>query len=212
MSKALVVLGLASMIGFFVGLNSDNLNLRLLTKPIPILILLFFVRSWSRESYASLIAIGLGFSLAGDMLLELDMFIPGIGAFLVAQVCYFWAFFVDYRMLKPLRAIPFVVYCSGIYICILPNLTANLRVPVGAYILVLCAMLWRAYARSDERGRSGQLGVLGAVVFAISDTCIAINKFVGPFSGAREIIIGTYWLGQLGIALSVLPKRQKKKE
>ena len=63
------VAGLA-IIGFFIGLWTDNLTLRLLSKPIPIFVLMYLVLHWSKTRYAVSIAVGLGFSVVGDILLE----------------------------------------------------------------------------------------------------------------------------------------------
>jgi alkenylglycerophosphocholine/alkenylglycerophosphoethanolamine hydrolase len=46
---------------------------------------------------------------------------------------------------------------------------------------------------------------VGAVLFGLSDTLIAIDRFHAPFPGARYAIILLYWAGQAGIAASARP-------
>ncbi len=73
--------------------------------------------------------------------------------------------------------------------------------------LVICCMMWRASAvlqRRIFRRQAAWSALLGAMIFASSDSVIAVlNKFFGR-SGARCVIIVTYWLGQLGIVRSVM--------
>ena len=45
------------------------------------------------------------------------------------------------------------------------------------------------------------LGVLGAIVFVISDTTIAVDKFMFAIPNAKIFIMVTYYLAQLGIAM-----------
>jgi uncharacterized membrane protein YhhN len=78
-------------------------------------------------------------------------------------------------------------------------------IPVALYVIVISTMLWRAAARLGAPGvpqRSGQLGLIGAILFTASDSVLAFNLFVTPVPLADVIIMVTYWLGQLGISLS----------
>ncbi|MNG10659.1 YhhN-like protein [compost metagenome] len=82
-----------------------------------------------------------------------------------------------------------------------------LLLPVACYSLAIGSMLWRALARlgsGDSATRSSWLAAAGALLFVLSDSLIGINRFVAPFEGARYAIILSYWLGQWGIAASVL--------
>jgi uncharacterized membrane protein YhhN len=65
-------------------------------------------------------------------------------------------------------------------------------------------MMWRAAARwGDHPGATAAL--LGAILFGLSDTLIAIDRFRAPIPGAPAFaIIVLYWAGQAGIAASAL--------
>ena len=66
-------------------------------------------------------------------------------------------------------------------------------------------MVWRAAARVGHSGapRPGEwAGLGGAILFALSDTLIALDRFHAPLAGVRVPIILLYWAGQLGIARS----------
>lgn len=45
---------------------------------------------------------------------------------------------------------------------------------------------------------------LGSVLFVISDSIIAIDKFYTPVANAQTAIMVTYYVAQFGIALSVI--------
>ena len=73
-------------------------------------------------------------------------------------------------------------------------------------------MLWRAAARVGGPGpRAAALGLAGALFFAASDTLIALDRFRGHIPGAGHPIIVLYWLGQLGIAASAVPPRDRRR-
>ena len=203
----LPALGLFGAAAFLIGLWQDLYWLRLIVKPIPMACMIVWVSQASRERYARLVLAGLSFSLLGDVLLELDasLFLPGLLAFLLAQVFYIVTFMDVTRELKLLRALPFVAWGAIAYGVLLPNLGA-MTAPVGAYVVVICAMMWRASACVGEGGRARPdqwAALAGAVLFALSDTLLALNRFNAPIEGARFVIIVLYWLGQLGITLSV---------
>jgi uncharacterized membrane protein YhhN len=45
--------------------------------------------------------------------------------------------------------------------------------------------------------------LVGAVLFTISDATLAWNRFRAPFAGAQAAVLGSYYLAQWFIALSV---------
>ena len=120
-------------------------------------------------------------SAAGDFLLAMPWWTPsfvfGLGAFLVAHLCYLGA-------LLPLRgrsgprltaAAVVVAACVGMLMWFWPRLvTAGLTVPVTVYMAVLAAMVCAALlARLPTPWTA-----LGAVCFAVSDGMIGTGQFV----------------------------------
>lgn len=202
----LLVLAIGSIAAFLAGLWTDDVALRLATKPVPVLVALLIVVGRARTAYAWWVAGGFALSILGDVLLEIpaDLFVFGLGAFLLAHLLYIVAALQDERRLKPILALPFLVWCGGAYAALFGGM-GELAVPVAVYVTVIGAMMWRMAARVDGTVASW-LGLAGAVVFALSDTLIAVRKFGADFALARELIILTYWAGQAGIAASaVLP-------
>jgi len=206
-SSVLLIIGLIAAALFIADVGRTVVSLRVSLKSIPLVCLIAWVLLTARDRYASLILAGLIFSLAGDVLLEIsdDLFVPGLIAFLVGHLCYIGAFVSAVRDLKWLRVVPFVVWVIIAYMILLPNLK-DMAVPVAAYVIVIGAMMWRASARVGAGGQTSPdqwAALIGAILFGLSDTLLALNKFNAWSIGPSFTVIVLYWLGQLGIALSV---------
>lgn len=202
----LAIVALAAVAAFLWGVWTDDVTLRLATKPVPVACATAFVLLHGRHVYALLVALGLVLSIAGDVLLEIpaNLFVPGLIAFLLAHVAYIAAAVSDSRRLALVRALPFVLWCGGVYGVLFSGM-GDLAIPVAVYVTVICAMLWRMAATADTRPATW-LALGGAVAFALSDSLIAVRKFGGEFVGAREAIILLYWGGQAAIATSTLKR------
>ncbi|MFP2928574.1 lysoplasmalogenase [Pyxidicoccus sp. 3LG] len=204
-TKGLAVLGAAGAVGFLLTLDAGHLGVRLVTKALPMLCLLLWL--WPpRERYARLIFAGLVLSLLGDVLLEMgpDLFLPGLGTFLLGHVSYTAAYLSVTRSLQPARALPFLllaVIASGV---LWPGL-GNMALPVTAYVAVICTMAWRSAAMlggPDLPRREQWAALAGALMFAASDGLLAIKLFVRPLPGSSYAIMLLYWVAQLCIASS----------
>jgi uncharacterized membrane protein YhhN len=175
----------------------------LLLKPLPVLALALWVLRGPARPYRNRLAAGLGMSLAGDVLIEWS-FVAGLGAFLLAHVAYAAAFLGDTARPCLLRAVPVAAYAAGLTAFLWPGL-GDQRPAFVAYALAIGTMLWRAAARVGHRGAAttGEWAALGgAVLFALSDSLIALHRFHAPLPAASAPIMLLYWVGQLGIATS----------
>ena len=86
-----------------------------------------------------------------------------------------------------------------------PGVPAALRLPVLLYVLVLLFMAAQAGSRALElRTPAAYAAALGAVLFVISDTVLAWNRFRTPLSAAPVLVHATYFPAQWLIAVSVL--------
>jgi uncharacterized membrane protein YhhN len=123
----------------------------------------------------------LAFSAAGDFLLAMPWwqpsFVLGLGAFLVAHLCFLAALvpLVTHSAPRSAGAAILVVSCVALLIWFWPRLIAEgMVVPVSLYMAVLAAMVCAALlARLPTPWTA-----LGAVCFAVSDGMIGIGKFV----------------------------------
>ncbi len=142
-------------------------------------------------------------SLAGDVLLMLptDRFVFGLGAFLVAHLCYIAGFWSD----AP-AAVAFVVAAAVVLVILAPLAVRilrsvsdpELRLPVAVYIVVIATMLASALAVGNV------VAAAGAALFVASDSMIAWDRFVEEFRAAGVAIMVTYHLGQAALVLSLL--------
>ncbi|MGF6112262.1 lysoplasmalogenase [Pseudomonas frederiksbergensis] len=206
-----LILALMGAVTFLYGVSVHAALLCLLVKPLPVLALLGWLHDAPPTEYRRWISLGLIFSLLGDVLLAWpgDLFVFGLGAFLVAHLAYLKAYLSDCRRVAVLP----LIIALGIGAVLLGILISNglgpLLIPVIVYGLAISAMLWRALARlgTDAPKRSALLAAAGAVAFVLSDTVIGINRFVSPFNAAPYIIILSYWLGQWGIAASAFTSK-----
>ena len=203
--RALAGVAIVAALLYLAGLAVDAPALRLLSKPVPVLALAALVLSGRRDGYATALAGGLTLSALGDLLLEVPgHFVAGLATFLCAHVAYTAAFVREERGLRIERALPFALWLLGAFVWIRPGL-GEMTVPVVVYMLAIGTMMWRAAARmggaaSDDAGARAAL--VGAILFGLSDTLIAIDRFRAPLPGAPYAIILLYWAGQAGIAAS----------
>tara|TARA_R110002050_G_scaffold297339_2_gene458642 strand:+ start:55679 stop:56377 length:699 start_codon:yes stop_codon:yes gene_type:complete len=210
---------IAVYIGILIPLNLlghflDESWMILISKPLlmPFLMVYFALFKFKIAKSLNYAIIGaLFFSWVGDVALLFEeynslLFIIGLGGFLIAHVHYIFVFLkVDVRskVVQKLKwyAIPvFVIYTVGL-VSLVWNYLGDLRIPVLIYALVLMFMAITAVSRKGKRGY--YLILTGAILFVLSDSVLAINKFYTPFEGARILTMLTYTLAQLFIVLGL---------
>ncbi|QJP97345.1 hypothetical protein C6Y56_23220 [Pseudomonas fluorescens] len=213
MTVGWLILALMGAVTFLYGVSTHAALLCLLVKPLPVLALLGWLHDAPPSDYRRWISLGLIFSLIGDVLLAWpgDLFVFGLGAFLVAHLAYLKAYLSDCRRLALLPLILALSVGAVLLGILIGSGLGPLTVPVIVYGTAISAMLWRALARlgSDVPQRSALLAAGGAVAFVFSDSVIGINRFVSPFNAAPYIIILSYWLGQWGIAASAFSQSKR---
>jgi uncharacterized membrane protein YhhN len=155
----------------------------------------------------------LTFSSLGDALLDLGpdrFFIGGLLAFLVAHLIYILLFVRNRaRPLKPRGWQLALVAAVLIYSILLsqwlaPSLGA-LAGPVMIYVCVITVMVVSAILA----GFSKPWVCSGVILFLISDSILAINKFKSPVPLGGYLVWATYYLAQYGIAMGFLQERGK---
>lgn len=177
-------------------------------KPLTILFIILIAAQGNHSSstfYRLMIIVGLLFSLAGDIFLMLprDRFIPGLVSFLAAHLVYIAAFTIEGgHALSFWDAIPFLIYGALMLRLLWPHL-GKMRLPVLVYVLVILAMGWTATSRWMLTAQEGsRLALLGALLFILSDSVLAVDRFKGRFRSAQLLILFTYFSAQWLIALS----------
>jgi uncharacterized membrane protein YhhN len=171
---------------------------------------------WLRDRDNVILGIALAFSSLGDGLLDLDperLFVQGLLAFLVAHLIYILLFVRNW--IWPLRpkgwqlALVAAVSIYGLLLSrwLAPSLGA-VAGPVIAYICVITAMAVSAILA----GFSKPWVYMGVILFLISDSILAVNKFKSPVPLGGYLIWVTYYLAQYGIAIGFLRQKLGEKK
>jgi len=182
-----------------VGLVAGLPLVATLTKPllVPCLAAWVWLDRRTIRGHGLIIA-ALLFSWLGDVLLMLPgeaYFMGGLAAFLSAHVCYIWIF-SRVVTFHPLRVLPFLMYVALLLAGPLNGeLPENLRVPVYSYIAVITAMGSLASLRNTQQPGYEQV-LVGSILFILSDSFLALNKFSSPLPLAGFWVMLTYGLAQ----------------
>jgi uncharacterized membrane protein YhhN len=163
-------------------------------------------KEWLRRA----ILWGLFFSTLGDILLmlvpqnsKIPFFIFGLGAFLLAQLFYSSVFLSKASLSRGFLAknkffaLPFLVYLFCLLSILWNGLPSELRLLVSIYGIAIIFMALTAFNLKNVISKDAfQMIFPGALLFVLSDSLIAINKFGTPFKGAHFAIMLTYIIGQ----------------
>ncbi len=214
MSYTLVWIALIVAILDWFAVAAQSKRLEYFAKPGVMVALLLWM--WQIGAFSGPLlwfALGLAFSMAGDIFLMLprERFIAGLVSFLIAHLAYIAGFNLTPPPLNlPVAILAVIVGLTWLrlYRAIASGLErsgqASLKIPVMVYSLVIGVMLLSALATlAGETWEPGAalLVSAGAMLFFISDSALAWNKFVKPLRNGRLIVIVTYHIGQILIAL-----------
>ena len=198
------------------GIVFNNQEVLTATKPFLMPILLYYVYQSQIEQVTLktiLLWISLVFAWLGDLaLMQVDAyFLLGVGMFFIAQLCYILLFFKSVKEPIKFKVLPLLPYLlSGIlfFYILLPK-TEELLIPVLIYGISLIGMAGVArlrYGRTDSKSYYWVL--TGALFFLISDTLLALNKFVWDIPYAGIGIMSTYITAQFLITEGILQDEQ----
>ena len=156
-----------------------------------------------------LLMAALALSLAGDVFLMFPgYFIPGLVAFLLAHLAYIVLLRQGQRWFPSRRALAATLGVGAAMYAFLwqGGLPPALRAPVAAYVVVIALMAAQAIGRATVLRDRAAIGVaVGAGFFMLSDSLLAINKFVTPLPMAQAWVLGTYYAAQLLIVHHLRP-------
>jgi uncharacterized membrane protein YhhN len=162
------------------------------------------------------LALAVIFSLIGDVLLlpqlSQDYFVLGLLSFLCAHICYIILFLkVPHRPLEVpfIRRNPWLIFLAILFGIWMFTKTKTGAGPIAwavlIYILVILTMALTAFNREGRVARvSFMLVSLGAILFMVSDSVLAWNKFHHPIENSPWYILSSYALAQLFIVRGIL--------
>ncbi|HEV7780231.1 MAG TPA: lysoplasmalogenase [Chitinophagaceae bacterium] len=206
-----LILFIIALLADLIGTWSNNEWLQYISKPliIPALIFYFLCLAEPRNYFSGKwVVIGLFFSWVGDVLLMFVakneiFFLLGLASFLLAHIFYILFF---QRVIKeekvkfrPWLLAIVAIYYTALVSWLFPHL-GDMKVPVLIYGLVISTMFLLAMHMLFIKNKAaGKWMMAGALLFVISDSILAVNKFYHPFETAGILIMVTYGLAQLFI-------------
>lgn len=156
--------------------------------------------------YGRLVLLALVLSWWGDVLLiprRRAAFTLGLASFLAGHLAFAAAFVT--RGVQPLwllaSALVLIAPALTVDRWLQPNVPAALRLPVRAYVTVICGMVACAVGTWAHAGGAALL--LGALMFFVSDLAVARERFVAHGFVNKTWGLPLYFGGQLLLAASV---------
>lgn len=209
--------------------GTENVLFIYLTKPLLLTVLSgwFWLNTKEDSSpFSRFILSGLIFSIGGDTFLMFvdkgpNFFLLGLGSFLIAQVSYLIGF-IKFKsdqtgMIKrrPWLLVIFLMAWLGIISFLWSGIPGDLKVPVTVYSFAIIAMAAGAANLSGQvDSRHFTWLFVGVVLFIISDSMIAINKFNPQgisIPHGRVWIMTTYLVAQYFIGVNAWKIFQKNR-
>jgi len=185
------------------------------SKPLLVLSLIgwlfFSLKQYGGAVYLFPLA-ALFFSLLGDILLLFEkanplFFIVGLISFLIAHVGYI----IIFNRIRTKNNISikwwiiFIILCyySILLSSLFPNL-GQMKIPVVVYGAVISTMFFVALHLLYNKSNANMQIVMGAILFVVSDSILAFNKFYNNFSSASFLIMLTYAFAQYFIIKGII--------
>jgi uncharacterized membrane protein YhhN len=224
MKRIVLLLFLVAGAGeIFAGVFGYEL-LHFICKPLLMILLMIYYLVVVRQHRSLHIIAAILFSLAGDTLLMFEakmssFFMFGLLSFLIAHICYIFAYRnhqtetegSELQGIQKIRlAFPIVLAGTGLAIVLYPVLGA-LQFPVMIYALILVVMVLNAlfrYGRTNSKSFWFVFG--GSLLFMLSDSLLAINKFLTSISMAGILIMSTYIAAQFLIVHGIVSHSDAK--
>lgn len=208
----LLVLAILALADMYLGQTQPAL--RLWTKPLLMpAIMAFYMGSVGFQSaFSRRFILALFFSWVGDILLMFEdrndlFFILGLTSFLTAHILYI-LYFVritsssqSYFKKRPVMFIAVVAYVVELLYLLWPQL-GHLKVPVLVYALVIGTMLAMALWQYGKLSKNTSLlFIFGAMLFVLSDSALALNRFYQSHASSGIFVMSTYVAAQTCLAL-----------
>ena len=194
------------------GIISANETVKTIAKPM-LLTLLAVVYLVSVKKPIFWYVLGMFFSFVGDVLLMFNganFFMFGLASFLLAHVVYikvtvnFLPKDLTVKMIS--SAFPFVIFLAALMYLIYPNLD-DMLLPVLVYGITIATFGSVAFLNfRSEKSTENLWLFIGALIFILSDSLLALNKFYEPNEIYGVSIMITYILAQFLICKAMIVK------
>ena len=137
------------------------------------------------------------FSCTGDAMGAYGRFFGQMGYFAAAHIILIWAFAEElWKVRKTLVGLAVTAALVFAFALVIPKVPEPwLQIGCGVYAVLITAMFGLSLMQRSP------LFAIGAALFLISDMILSWNKFVGPVTAEKWLIMVPYYLGQLLIWL-----------
>jgi len=189
------------------AVSTDRRSIEYVLKPLTMVVLIAAVLAMEPTSDDArlFIVAGLVCSLVGDVFLMLDekFFLGGLVSFLVGHVMYVIGL-LQFDIEPPLLMVGVVLVLIAAavvgskVVAGARKLDERLMVPVAVYLSIISLMVVTAF------GTAIPIAIAGALLFYASDGVLGYNRFVQAVPHGRLLIMTTYHLGQIGLALALV--------
>jgi uncharacterized membrane protein YhhN len=182
-----------------------------ITKPLIMLsigIFYYFQRKGNLKNHDKIMLVAFFFSMLGDILLMLgkeEFFKFGLGSFMITHLCFIRVFYSQNGRTNLYVRLAIFIFGTIVFSIIKNQVSSGLLVPVIIYLLAISIMAICALERKVNP-ESYRMVLIGAVLFMISDSLIAIDKFAFSIPYPTLLIMGTYVLAQYFIAVGFLKR------
>lgn len=171
----------------FVALGLVNLVYAALSKP-------------RKLAFPIVLALGLGFAMAGDLLLGWN-FIVGAGLFALGHILYAAAMYTRQRFTKLDAIMSLVMFLIAMAILTFtPGMAFSdpvMRIVCYVYAVIISLMAGKAASGFlREKSLTNALIALGSVMFYFSDVMLVLSWFAGAGRWADVCCLCTYFPGQ----------------
>ncbi len=221
-SKILWIFIVVAIIHLVAILVSANF-LIMISKPLlmPLLLIYFlnavgFILNKPKNNLVLYFLMALIFSTVGDVFLMIvtlkeQFFLLGLASFLIAHFFYIFGFMKIARN-NSIKQFPHILplsigflYFTFMLFILFPYLESSLRFPIILYALTIITMVLTSTRLKDVfEVQNFKILLSGTILFVISDSAIAINKFYHEFPLASFFIMITYIFAQFFIISSII--------
>lgn len=148
------------------------------------------------------------FSCTGDAMGAYGSFFGQMGYFAAAHIILIWAFAEElWKVRKTLVGLAVTAALVFAFALVIPRVPEpGLQIGCGVYAVLITAMFGLSLMQRSP------LFAIGAALFLISDMILSWNKFVGPVTAEKWLIMVPYYLGQLLIWLGAATLMKDVKE
>ncbi len=152
----------------------------------------------------------------GDTVVMIDeslSFIGALGMLLIGMIMSIYLFFIasDKLKLKPVLALPYLIYGAAFYLLLLPKL-GSFAGATTVFAIVMVALPFVAHSRKGHTSaESFQLVLLGSIALLVSNSIAGLDRFgvvtnMLTATGSIALYCAAHWLIVHGIL--IIPKKE----